>query len=300
MRLNYNNSEKYVKRVLFKLLNQYIIKWLGSTERKSSFKLTESVNFCGQHKMDLVKYHVESLMEEEPNLQYVYEEIKNFREFKDLLNYLSPHPYDTPESTLLEIIRNNERIIITEHCSNDYYKYKVINNEQNDNNITEKISKLNSYFRSYVKIIFDLKKRAFTLNQLYKFFLEEEIEYSLAKNSEEFLYFKENKSLTVKEIIKLIEGEEIKTPKEIYFDIIKKDYSNFYRIIDEYYGLKDWPVDVKFDVYLKLFDHYWQEKIAEKYKPLGDKVLDLMPEKELDKSKKKKLEKNIKWILERG
>ena len=117
------NSKKYVKRVLNLLLKQYVLNWLGESQYRSTFKLSEAVNFCGQHKMELIKYHVDSLLEEEKNLVYVYEEIIDFKEFKDLLNYLAPCDFDTPESTLLEILRKHDQITIVEHKENDRFKY---------------------------------------------------------------------------------------------------------------------------------------------------------------------------------
>ncbi|ADQ13703.1 hypothetical protein Halsa_0216 [Halanaerobium hydrogeniformans] len=119
------NSEKYVKRVLNMLLKQYVLNWLGESQYRSTFKLSEAINFCGQHKMELIKYHVDSLLEEEENLEYVHETIMDFKEFKDLLNFLGSHKYDTPESTLLEILRNHEQITIVEHKENDRFKYYI-------------------------------------------------------------------------------------------------------------------------------------------------------------------------------
>lgn len=117
------DSEKYTKRVLKKLLKNYVLEWLGAAEFRSSFNLKESVDYCGQHKMELITYHVESLMEENRRLETVYEKILEFKDFRDLLNYLSPHPYDTAESTLLEFLRNHEKITIVEHQENDNFKF---------------------------------------------------------------------------------------------------------------------------------------------------------------------------------
>lgn len=123
MYLGTTYSEKYTKRVLKKLLKNYVLEWLGATEFRSSFNLKESVDYCGQHKMELITYHVESLMEENRRLETVYEKILEFKDFRDLLNYLSSHPYDTAESTLLEFLRNHEKITIVEHQENDTFKF---------------------------------------------------------------------------------------------------------------------------------------------------------------------------------
>ncbi|RQD76858.1 MAG: hypothetical protein D5S01_03375 [Halanaerobium sp. MSAO_Bac5] len=63
VRVQPENSEKYAKRVLSLLLKQYVLNWLGESQYRSTFKLSEAVNFCGEHKMELIKYHVDSLLE---------------------------------------------------------------------------------------------------------------------------------------------------------------------------------------------------------------------------------------------
>lgn len=127
MYLKKADSEKYTKRILRKLLKIYVLEWLGSIEFRSRFNLKEAVDYCGHHKMELIIYHVESLMEENSRLEYVYEKIIEFKDFRDLLNYLSPHCYDTAESTLLEFLRNHEKIKIIEHQENDTFKFYLVN-----------------------------------------------------------------------------------------------------------------------------------------------------------------------------
>jgi hypothetical protein len=90
------------------------------------------------------------------------------------------------------------------------------------------------------------------------------------------------------------------TPKKIFIEQIKKDYSRFYKIFENYYGLKSWNKDTKFEAYLKLFDHLLQNKEKDKYSYLGKEVLDLMPKVDKSKFNTNRLEKNIKRILERG
>lgn len=123
MSLDRSYSEKYIKRVLKKLLKNYVLNWLAETEFKSTFNLKNSVDFCGQHKMELIIYHVESLLKENSRLECVYQKILTFKDFRDLLNYLSPHCYDTAESTLLYFLRNHDKITIIEHQENDTFKF---------------------------------------------------------------------------------------------------------------------------------------------------------------------------------
>ena len=294
------NSEKYVKRILIKLLKNYVLEWLGATEYRSTFNLKDSVDYCGQHKMELIKYHVESLMEYNDKIEYVYETIIDFNNFRDLLNYLSPRSYDTAESTLLEFLRNHEKITIVEHNENDNFKFYLTDELDEYKEEKEKIKSLSVYFRSYIEILLDIKKEAFDFDQLYKFLLDEEISYNLAKNHQDFLYFRKEKSYDIPEILKLIEDEKVITPKKIFINQIKKDYNRFYRIFDNYYGSETWNTDTKFQVYLKLFDKFYQNKNKEKYKHLGKKVLDIIPQIDKKQFEKKRLEKNIKRILERS
>ena len=300
MYINSIDSEKYSKRILTKLLKSYVLEWLGATEFRSTFNLKDAVDYCGQHKMELITYHVESLMEENSRFEHVYEKIINFRDFRDLLNFLSPHPYDTAESTLLEFLRNHEKITIIEHEADDTFKFYLTEELNEYREEAEKITNLSVYFRSFVEILLDIKKEIFSFDELYEFLLEEEISYDLPRNYQDFLYFRKEKSYDVPEILKLIEGEKITTPKKIFRDQIKKDYNRFYKIFDNYYGSRSWNRDAKFQAYLKLFDEFLQNKNKEKYKYLGKKVLDLIPKVDKSKYKTERLEKNIKRILERG
>lgn len=300
MYTNTIDSEKYTKRILTKLLKNYVLEWLGATEFRSTFNLKDAVDYCGQHKMELITYHVESLMEENSRLEQVYEKILNFRDFRDLLNYLSPHTYDTAESTLLDFLRNHEKITIIEHEADDTFKFYLTEELTEYREEAEKIANLSIYFRSFVEILLDIKKEVFSFDELYEFLLEEEISYDLPKNNQDFLYFRKEKSYNIPEILKLIEGEKITTPKKIFIYQIKKDHNRFYKIFDNYYGSKCWNTETKFQAYLKLFDKFLQNKNKEKYKYLGKKVLDLIPRVDKSKYKTKRLEKNIKRILERG
>lgn len=293
------NTEKYNKKIITQTLKNYILEWLSDSGYGSTFDLKETVDYCGQHKVNMLIYDIESLMEEDENYKSVYEKIIEFRNLRDLLNYLSPRSYDTAESTLLDIIRDYNKITIIEHKKNDKFKFYLTEELNEYIAESEKIANLSIYFRSYIKILLDIKKEAFNFEQLYKFLLEEEISYDLAKNYNDFLYFRREKSYSVPEILKLLEDEEVLTPKMIFVNQIKKDYNRFYKIIDNYYGLNDWDLETEFQVYLKLFDKFLQNN-KDKYKYLGQKVLEFIPKVDDEKYKTRRLEKNIKRILERG
>ncbi|CCU78663.1 hypothetical protein HSACCH_00802 [Halanaerobium saccharolyticum subsp. saccharolyticum DSM 6643] len=292
-------SEKYTKRVLKKLLKKYVLEWLGSTEFRSTFNLKESVDYCGQHKVELITYHVESLMEENRSLEYVYEKILEFKDFRDLLNYLSPHPYDTAESTFLELLRNHEKITIVEHRENDTFKFYLTDEISEYREETERITNLSVFFRSYIEILLDIKKEAFHFDELYEFLLDQEISYDSAKNYQDFLYFRKEKAYSVSEILKLLEEEKIMTPKKIFIEQIKKDHNRFFKIIKDYYGLRYWNPEAEFRAYLKLFDNFYQEG-NKNYLELGKNVLELLEKVDKPEKEKNRLEKTINRVLERG
>lgn len=292
-------SEKFTKRVLKKLLKKYVLEWLGATEFRSTFNLKESVDYCGQHKMELITYHVESLMEENRSLEYVYEKILEFKDFRDLLNYLSPHSYDTAESTFLELLRNHEKITIVEHRENDTFKFYLTDEISEYREETERIANLSVFFRSYIEILLDIKQEAFTFDKLYEFLLEEEISYDSAKNYQDFLYFRKEKAYSVSEILKLLEEEKIMTPKKIFIEQIKKDHNRFFKIIKDYYGLRYWNPEAEFRAYLKLFDNFYQEG-NKNYLELGKNVLELLEKVDKPEKEKNRLEKTINRVLERG
>ena len=116
-------SEENIKKLLTQIFKNQVVEWLGSTESRNKFNFKDAIDSCGKHKLDLIIYHVESLMEENSELKPVYERIIEFRNLRDLLNYLSPHSYDTAESTFLEILRNHKKIRIIEHEKDDIFKF---------------------------------------------------------------------------------------------------------------------------------------------------------------------------------
>ena len=72
MYINKYNSESYIKKILSKILKSYLCAWIGTNETRFGFFLSEMVNSFGQKKMDLIKYRVQSMLDENKNLEYVY------------------------------------------------------------------------------------------------------------------------------------------------------------------------------------------------------------------------------------
>ncbi|MGM0410720.1 MAG: hypothetical protein ACQEQF_08125 [Bacillota bacterium] len=121
--MNANNKPNgFTKEILSEILEKYVFGWVCNSCIGSDVNLSKVIDNFGHKKMDLIKYEVESMIEKDNNIEFVYEEIKDFNEFRDLLKYLSPKSYDTSESTLLEFIRGCDKITIVEHKKDDIYK----------------------------------------------------------------------------------------------------------------------------------------------------------------------------------
>jgi len=201
MNLSPENSKRYTQRVLQIILKKYLLDWIGEFPNLTTIKLSDVVNKCGEHKMNLIKFHVSALLSYNDNIEYVYEKVMEFSELKDLLIYLSPKKYYTPKSVLLYYLNQLDYLNI-EVCENSCnYKYRTIKpyvlKDLND----QKISELSIYFRSYVAILLDIKKISYSFDKLYNWLLDQEIEYDIPKNKEIFFHFYNKKEYSVKEIL---------------------------------------------------------------------------------------------------
>lgn len=121
--MNANNQLKaFADKILSEILEKYVFSWICNSSIGSDINLSEVIDNYGHKKMELIKYEVESKIEKDNNIEFIYEEIKDFYELRDLLKYLSPKSYDTSESTLLDFIRDSNKIMIVEHKKDDIYK----------------------------------------------------------------------------------------------------------------------------------------------------------------------------------
>ncbi len=297
MRISNKNRKRYIKRVLLIALKKYCYMWLGETPYCSSFNLKNAVNRCSKIKMNQIKQYIYEKSFIHDNAWFVYDEIKNFEDIKDLLYYLAPKDCYDPESTLLHILRNSKGIkVVNKKRENRYYLRELkgilpISSK-------EMVVDLKIYILSYVELLLIIKKRSLTLDELYNFFCKEEVKYNTAKNNEMFLYLKERKEKSIDEILNYINDDDLKQPDEIFQNLIKHDYKRFRHIIDDYYGSKKWAIDVKFKAYLKLFDIYKSDKV--KANKLGKIVLKLLEKSNLNNNKKRRLRRLIKRNMKGG
>lgn len=292
---------KRIKEALIKLIMRYCSNWLTPNSFDFTVNFEEVIDEYSEHKMELIKNHLCELKKENKNFKDVYDIIKDFEDIRDLLNYLSPRSYYTPEATLHFILENSDHFIVKKH---EDYNDRYVINKKREVNLPESKDKLQillkQFFRLYTKIIFDVKKSAFSLSELYNMVLEEEIDYDYAKSGEYIIHLLQENDQTIQDILK-IAGSELNTPKEIYCEIIRRSYRYFYNIVDDYYGLKDWDDRVKFNVHIKIFDEYRNREGENKKKDeLGKEVLALISKIDLKKNKRRRIERLIKKNIGRG
>ncbi len=298
MEITSNNKEKYIKKVLILALKSYCFRWLGEGPFNSGFNIERTVNQYDQLKMEQIKQYVYEQCFYHDNLWCVYEEIKDFKDIKDLLYYLAPRDYYNPESTLLSILRNSGKINIVNKEKSNRYFLKNNNTEDLPASRDEITRNLKTFIRSYVELIFIIEKQAFTLDDLYQYFRQEKVEYNSAKKNQIFLLLMDKKEKSIEEILSLIEGSVLKTPTQIFKDLIKTDYNRFIHIVDNYYGSKSWDNEAQLNAYLKLFDIYRQD--SEKAHELGKITLDLLEKSNFDERKKRRFSRLIKRHMKGG
>ncbi len=298
MEITSKNKERYIKRVLIIALKNYCYNWLNETSYRNSFAIENVTKLCSKYRMRQVKQYIYENCFLHKNVWHVYERIKYFIDIRDLLYYLAPKNYYNPESTLLYILRNSKTFaIVNKQTDNRYYLRD--NSKDNIPHISKELTRdLKIFIHSYVELLLNIKKEPFTLGELYSFFVNEELEYNLAKNKHVFLYLKEKESKNINEILRLISEDNLKSVDEIFKELIKYDYKRFVHMIDNYYGSKKWNKNVQFKAYLKLFDIYRRDK--EKARKLGKLTLQLMEESDLNNKQMKKIRRIIKRNMKGG
>jgi len=300
MRINQYNEERYTKKVLIFLIKKLILNWLGEYPNYFQIDLSDLAKNCGRYKMELIKKHIIYLMKEKENLWYVYDTIKDFYEFEELLNFLAPTSYYSPEGTLLYYLRRHKKINVKFDESRSHYSFSIVDDKKIPCTTKEQKSNISVFFRSYTEILLDIKKSAYHFDTLLNWVVNEEIDYSLAKNNEIFFLFYKKQGYDVVEVLKLLDSDGLKTPKEIYIEQIKRDHHRFYKIIDNYYGLKSWSRESNFKVHIELFDRIYQDQDEEYIDLLGYKVLELLPDSSLSDREKKQIKNLITRIIEGG
>ncbi|MFW5987991.1 MAG: hypothetical protein ACOCQA_00970 [bacterium] len=299
MEVNYKNKETYIRRILATLIRNYSFKWLADDIFHSKFDINKAVNKCSKFKMEQIKTYVYEKTLYNDNYWYIFLAIRDFKDIKDLLKYVSPYSYYRPEEIFLNIIRKSGKVNVqnTEEHGMYYIKYK--GDKKMSYSQDEIVTSLKTFFRSYIELLLNIKKLPYNLDDLYNFFIVEEIQYSNAKNSSVFIYLKDYKKKTVKEIIKMISKDNLQSANEVFIKNIKIDHNRFYRIAEDYYGSKKWNAEVKFKADLKLFDKYRKEnkQIASL---LGSRLLEKLEESSLTNMEKGMVKRLVKKNMEGG
>ncbi len=302
MNINENNRQRYIEKVLIKITKYYYIEWLlsSSVYKKYTFNVNDAVSRMSLLKMEQIKQCVLENAYFHSNLWIIYEEIKGFKKITDLLLYLAPNYNSSPEIVLLDLIRssNRVRIVNTDTDNPDIYRIYPIDYSKTFTSKEDIVGAFKTFMRSYVLFIFDIEKVPRSLTELFQFFINEQKPYSSARHYNVIeLLIKDN--YTVKEILKLA-CEGMTNPEYFFKDVIKHDYNHFFRMIDDYYGSKEWTLENKIKAYIKLYDIYSHGNKSEKTEELGSFILENLNEGSFDERFKRSIRRIILRNTERG
>ncbi|MFW6230376.1 MAG: hypothetical protein ACOC4L_05280 [Halanaerobium sp.] len=297
MKINNNNREKYIKRVLKLIIRKYAYRWLCIPPSCYSFNLEEILNRYGKHEMKILREYLVQFSWIRDNLQIVYNKVKHYEDIKELLNYLSPGSYNNSEMALLCIIRgaSDYEIYPCDRPGRYYISFKGEEPLANE----EIPAALKKYFRTYTFLLLVTKKEAVDLDNLYEMVLEGEIDYSFGSDKQVFFYLRQHKGKTIEELLEIAGGDKFKKPRQIFKRLIKTDYNRFFHIYEDYYGSKKWDQETKLNVELKVYDRVRrQDKENKKFKKLARGILEKLESSDMDERKKNNVERIIKRDLE--
>ena len=278
MRVPEREESRYIYRFLVRITRYFYAQWYLSSEELNRYRINicEAVYSMGRYKMEKIKQYVYENAFIHEKLWTVYEEIKDFKEVADLLAYLSVNCCHSPEHTLLHILRCSNKIRILNTDNPGVYLIYPVAPEKLPDTREGLVTIIKNFVRSYVLLILDINKEAMSLYDLYCLFIKEEYSYA---NASDYIFIKslmEKKQLNMEDILLLANAGGINTAEGIFKDIIKTDYNRFYRIIDDYYGSKNWNDNEKIMAYIKLYDIYIRGKNArdiDRAIVLGDYIL---------------------------
>ncbi|MFW6377710.1 MAG: hypothetical protein ACOCZ5_03590, partial [bacterium] len=270
MKITLQNKKRYIRRVLTSAIKKHYSRWIGRQPFRNYFTLKEAVNSCSRLKMETIKDYIYESSYLHKNLWHVFKEIEDFRDIKDLLYYISLKSCYSPETILLQILRENKDFYIKNGDEGQVYLISsgVMTVIEDTDDLGPKIK---TFIRYYTKLLLEIKKSPKTLRQLYHMFINKELSYDSARYGDIVLEIMKHNQKSIEEVIELISDDGLQSAKEIYLEIVRKDHNHFYRIIDDYYGSKDWDEELQFKGYFKLFDKYLYEKEYEKANQLGEK-----------------------------
>jgi hypothetical protein len=289
------NKRKYIIKVLISITRHHYIKWLTASSifNEYSFNVSDAVYQMGQLKMEQVKQYVFENAFLHKNLWFIYEEIKGFKEIADLLMYLSPRICYCPEVILLDILRSSRKIRIINTNNPGIYQIYPIYYDKLPSSREEMVRAIKIFIRSYVLLVFDIEKRPITLSELYQLFIREEKPYTSAREYKVIELLIKDKDYSIKDILLLIDSNGISTPEELFTDIVKHDYNHFFRMIDDYYGSKEWKEEERIRAYIKLYDIYAHSENPQKAAELGNIILENLNKSNLNERVQKSLRRII-------
>lgn len=299
MEITLKNRKRYIRKVLKHVLKKYYFKWLGKKPFRTYFTLEEAVNVCSKAKINIIKEYIYENSYLHKNLWYVYQEIKYFHDIKDLLYYISLKSCYNAETILLQILRGSKNFYIKN--GDDGQTYLINTGVRDELEHTDDLeSKIKTFVRYYTKLLLNIKKRPKLIHELYNLVINEELSYDSARNGDIILEIINQNHKSIEDLIKLTSDDNLKYTEEIFSEIIRKDHNHFFRIIDDYYGSKDWDQELKFRGYFKLFDQYHYEKKYEKANILGGKVLEFLENSGLSDRQKDRIQRLIKKNMKGG
>lgn len=300
MKINGNNKNRYTKKILVKITKYYFIEWLiySSVLKNYHFNVNDAVSRMSSLKMEQIKQCVLENAYFHSNLWFIYEEIKGFKKITDLLLYLAPNYNSSPETVLLDLIRSSNRVRIVNTDNPDIYRIYPIDYSKTFTSKEDIVGAFKTFMRSYVLFIFDIEKVPRSLTELYQFFLNEQKPYSSARHYKVIeLLIKDN--YTVKELLNLA-CEDMTNPEYFFKDVIKHDYNHFFRMIDDYYGSKEWTLEDEIKAYIKLYDIYSHGNKSEKTEELGSFILENLNKGSFGERFKRSIRRIILRNRERG
>lgn len=122
MEINENNKKEYVRRAVKEVIKSYSYQWLTDSELKRSCNIKKTVNKCSEAKMEQIKQCIYEASYIHENLWYAFEEIKDFRDIKELLNYISDVDYYDPATTFLHLVRCSRKVKVRNDKKADSYR----------------------------------------------------------------------------------------------------------------------------------------------------------------------------------
>ena len=122
MVINEQNKEEYVRRAVRKVVKNFSHQWMRGEGSRRLCNVEKAINDCSKAKMDQIKQCIYEASYLHENLWYAYEEIKDFHDIRELLDYLSEKSHYDPATTLLQLVRCSRDMRVMNDKSCNSYK----------------------------------------------------------------------------------------------------------------------------------------------------------------------------------